>query len=109
MHPLKKVVFWVVCFQSACRRYHLMKLNDIKCKNAKSFEPPTKSPRKLADGEGLYMWVMPNGKKYWRLKYKINGKPKELAIGVYPEVSLKEARDKKTAARKLLAWSTPIF
>ena len=86
-----------------------MKLNDIKCKNAKSFEPPTKSPRKLADGEGLYMWVMPNGKKYWRLKYKINGKPKELAIGVYPEVSLKEARDKKTAARKLLAWSTPIF
>ena len=80
-----------------------MKLNDTKCKNAKPFAPPSKSPRKLADGEGLYLWVMPNGKKYWRLKYKILGKPKELALGVYPEVTLKEARNKKMAARKLLA------
>ena len=80
-----------------------MKLNDIICKTAKPNEPPSKSPRKLADGEGLYLWVMPNGAKYWRLKYRINGKPKELSMGVYPEVSLKDARDKKAMARKMLA------
>ncbi len=80
-----------------------MKLSDIACKNAKPFEPPKKTPRKLADGEGLYLWVMPNGKKYWRLKYRYNGKPKELALGIYPEISLKEARDKKLEARKLIA------
>ena len=80
-----------------------MKLNDITCRTAKPFDPPSKTPRKLADGEGLYLWVMPNGKKYWRLKYRFNGKPKELAIGVYPEISLKEARDKKAEARKLVA------
>lgn len=80
-----------------------MKLNDLTCKTAKPNPPPSKTPRKLADGEGLYLWVMPNGKKYWRLKYRLNGKPKEYAIGVYPEVSLKEARDKKYEARKILA------
>lgn len=80
-----------------------MKLNDLTCKTAKPNPPPSKTPRKLADGEGLYLWVMPNGKKYWRFKYRYLGKPKEYAIGVYPEVSLKEARAEKYKARKLLA------
>ncbi len=80
-----------------------MKLNDITCKAAQPSDPPSKSPRKLADGEGLYLWVMPNGAKYWRIKHRFNQKPKELALGVYPEFSLKEAREKKVAARKLLA------
>lgn len=77
-----------------------MKLNDTKCKNAKPNDPPSKMPRKLADGEGLYLWVMPDGAKYWRFAYRYNGKQKTLALGVYPEISLKEAREKKLEARK---------
>jgi hypothetical protein len=75
-----------------------MKLTDLKCKNAK----PTAKPWKLADGAGMYLEVMPNGSKYWRLKYRINGKEKRLALGVYPEVSLADAREKREAARKLI-------
>lgn len=75
-----------------------MKLTDIKCKNAKT----AAKPLKLADGAGMYLEVMPNGSKYWRLKYRINGKEKRLALGVYPETSLADARDKRQKARKLL-------
>lgn len=75
-----------------------MKLSDITCRNAK---PEAKS-RKLSDGGGLYLEVMPTGSKYWRLKYRHGGKEKRLALGVYPEVSLKEARDKRDKARKLI-------
>jgi len=80
-----------------------MKLNDTKCKNSKPFPAPSKTPRKLADGEGLYLWVMPNRAKYWRFHYRFENKNKILAIGVYPEISLKEARDKKIQLRKLLS------
>ncbi len=76
-----------------------MKLTNTTCKNAK---PGTKA-RKISDGDGMYLEVMPNGSKYWRLKYRILGKEKRLALGVYPEVSLNEARDKRAQARKLLA------
>ncbi len=76
-----------------------MPLTDIVCKNTK----PSDKSRKLADGNGLYLEVSPNGGKYWRLKYRFAGKEKRLALGVYPEVSLSEARDKRTQARKLLA------
>lgn len=79
-----------------------MKLNDKQCKNAKPNSQPSKTPRKLSDGEGLSLWVMPDESKYWRLAYRFNGKQKTLALGVYPETSLKEARDAKLAARKLL-------
>ncbi|MBL1147365.1 MAG: integrase arm-type DNA-binding domain-containing protein [Pseudomonadota bacterium] len=86
-----------------------MKLTDNQCKNAKPMEPPSKAPRKLADGQGLYLWVMPNGAKYWRYTYRVPSsqegqkKQKTLALGVYPEISLKEARDKKLEARKLVS------
>lgn len=80
-----------------------MKLTDIKCKTAQPFEPPPKSPRKLSDGGGLYLWVMPNGAKYWRFKYRFGGKTHEMALGVYPEISLKDARDKRIEARQLLS------
>lgn len=80
-----------------------MKLTDSQCKNAQPMEPPSKAPRKLADGQGLYLWVMPNGAKYWRFTYRINGKQKTQALGVYPEVSLKEARNKRLEARKLVS------
>jgi integrase len=58
---------------------------------------------KLADSGGLYLLVQPNGSKYWRLKYRIAGKEKVLAIGVYPDVKLSEARTKRDAAKKLIS------
>lgn len=74
-------------------------LSDAAVRNAK---PKTKF-YKLADGEGLFLLVMPNGSKYWRLKYFFAGKEKLLALGVYPDVSLSEARDRRAQARKVLA------
>lgn len=79
-----------------------MPLTDKACKAAKPSPTPSKTPRKLADGQGLYLFVMPNGAKYWRLLYRFNGKQKTYALGVYPEVTLKDAREKKRLARKLL-------
>jgi integrase len=76
-----------------------MKLNDVAVRKAK---PETK-PYKMADGGGMYIEVMPNGSKYWRLKYRINGKEKRLALGVYPDVPLALARERRDDARKLLA------
>ncbi len=76
-----------------------MALTDTTCKNIK----PSDKPRKMADGGGLYLEIMPSGSKYWRLKYRFNGKEKRLAFGVYPEVSLKDAREKRDNARKLLS------
>jgi hypothetical protein len=65
-----------------------MSLTDTGCKNAQ----PSEKSRKVSDSKGLYLEVMPNGSKYWRLKYRFVGKEKRLALGVYPEVTLKEAR-----------------
>ncbi len=59
-------------------------------------------PYKLFDGEGMYLLVTPSGGKYWRLKYRFAGKEKTLALGVYPDVGLADARVKRTDARKLL-------
>ncbi|WP_449758005.1 Arm DNA-binding domain-containing protein, partial [Erwinia persicina] len=64
---------------------------------------PKEKPYKLADGGGLYLEVATSGSRYWRLKYRYAGKEKRLAFGVYPEVSLAEARDKREAAKKVLA------
>ncbi len=75
-----------------------MALNDIKCKNAK----PKEKSYKLADEKGLYLEIMPNGSKYWRHKYRFNKKEKRIAYGVYPEVTLAEAREKRDISRKLL-------
>lgn len=75
------------------------KLTETAVKNAKAKDKAFK----LADGAGLYLEVMPNGSKYWRLKYRFGSKEKRLALGVYPDVSLKAARIKKQDARKLLA------
>jgi len=74
-------------------------LTDTSVKSAK----PTAKEYKLSDGHGLYLLVKPNGGKYWRLKYYFLDKEKLLAFGVYPDVSLKDARLKRDAARKLLA------
>lgn len=80
------------------RRCPQMPLTDIVCKTAK----PSEKPRKIADEKGLYLEVMPNGGKYFRMKYRFGGKEKRIAFGVYPEISLKEAREKCLEARKLI-------
>ena len=73
-------------------------LTDIALKRAK---PGAKAYR-LYDEKGLYLEVAPNGGKYWRYKYRIGEKEKRLSLGVYPEVGLKEAREKVGAARDLV-------
>lgn len=60
-------------------------------------------PRKLADEKGLFLLVTPKGGKWWRLKYRFGGKEKLLSLGVYDDVSLKSARDRRDEARRLLA------
>jgi len=75
-----------------------MPLNDIACKG---FKPESKSYKK-SDEKGLYLEIMPNGSKYWHLKYRFNKKENRLSFGVYPEISLKEAREKRDEARKLI-------
>ncbi|MFT6491126.1 MAG: integrase [Porticoccus sp.] len=64
---------------------------------------PKSKAYKLAVEKGLYLQVMPNGSKYWRLKYRFGGKEKVLALGVHPETNLKLAREKREEARKLLS------
>lgn len=58
---------------------------------------------KLFDERGLYLEVAPSGGKWWRLKYRIDGKEKRLSLGVYPDVDLRDARERRDAARKLVA------
>ncbi len=76
-----------------------MPLSDTALRNAK----PNRKTAKLFDGRGLYLEVSPAGGKWWRLKYRFDGKEKRVSLGVYPDVSLKDARDRRDAARKLLA------
>jgi len=76
-----------------------MPLTDAAVRNAK----PTEKPRKLSDEKGLFLLIQPSGSKYWRQKYRFEGKEKLLALGVYPDVSLAEARARRDEARKLLA------
>jgi hypothetical protein len=74
-------------------------LTDKAVKSVRS-EP---KPRKLFDGAGLFLLVTPAGSKLWRQKYRYAGKEKQLALGTYPKIGLREARERSEAARKLLA------
>ena len=76
-----------------------MPLTDTAIRNAK----PSDKARKMFDSRGLYLEVSPRGGKWWRLKYRFAGKEKRLSLGVYPDVSLKMARERRDEARKLLA------
>lgn len=75
------------------------KLTDIEIRTAK----PAEQIRKLVDGKGLQLWIMPNGGKYWRYDYRFLGKRKLLALGTYPDLTLERARTKVEEARRLLA------
>lgn len=74
-------------------------LTDTQIRSLKSLH----SPRKLFDGRGLYLLVAPNGGRYWRYNYRIDGKFKTLALGIYPDVPLAKARVRHQLARQLLA------
>lgn len=76
-----------------------MALSDTAVRNIKA----GLKPMKLFDGRGLYLEVAPSGGKWWRLKYRFEGKEKRLSLGVYPDVSLKAARDRREECRKLLS------
>ena len=72
-----------------------MKLTDIQIRNLTE-------PGKYADGFGLYLELSKTGSKYWRMKYRYGGKEKRLAFGVYPAITLKDARAQGTSARQVL-------
>jgi hypothetical protein len=74
-------------------------LNDTKLRGAK----PKDRPYKLGDYDGLSLLVQPTGSKWWRFRYHFAGKEKMLSLGTYPEVSLRDARDRRDAARKQVA------
>ncbi|MDZ4277183.1 MAG: integrase arm-type DNA-binding domain-containing protein [Erythrobacter sp.] len=76
-----------------------MPLTDVAIRNAK----PREKPYKVGDTLGLFLLVQPSGGKLWRVKYRIDGKEKKLAIGIYPQVGLAEARRRRDAARELVA------
>lgn len=76
-----------------------MPLTDVAIRNAK----PGAKAIKLSDGSGMFLLVTPAGGKLWRLKYRLDGKEKLLAMGAYPQVSLSDARKRREDARALLA------
>ena len=76
-----------------------MPLNDTRIRAAKA----DARPYKLGDFDGLSLHVQPNDSKWWRFRYRFLSKEKMLSLGTYPEVSLLEARERRDAARKLVA------
>jgi len=76
-----------------------MPLTDVMIRNAK----PTAKSFKLYDAGGLYLEISPSGGKWWRLKYRFNGKENRISLGVYPDVTLSNARERRSEARKKLA------
>jgi hypothetical protein len=73
-------------------------VNDTRVRSAKACERQIK----LFDGGGLYLLIQPHGSKLWRLAYRFGGKQKTLALGVYPTITLKQAREKRDKAKLLL-------
>ncbi len=75
-----------------------MPLSDVAVKNAK----PDKKTVRLFDGGGLYLEISSNGGKWWRFKYRFQNKEKRISLGVYPDVTLKEARKRREESRRLV-------
>jgi hypothetical protein len=76
-----------------------MSLTDVVVRNAKAQAKTTK----LFDERGLYLEISPSGGKWWRLKYRIHGKEKRLSLGVYPDIKLKQARERRDELRRSVA------
>ena len=79
-----------------------MSLTDTAVRLAK----PRERAYRLSDGRGLCLLIQPNGSKWWRFRYRFQGTEKMLSLGIYPDVPLSEARDRREAARKTLATGT---
>jgi hypothetical protein len=77
----------------------VMPLTDTRVRTAKSHD----RPYKLSDGGGMYLLVKPDGGRYWRMDYRVVGKRRTLAFGIYPTVTLLVARTRREEARRLLA------
>jgi integrase len=77
-------------------------LTDLAIRRAQ----PGPKPLRLSDGRGLYLEVAPSGGKWWRWKYRHAGKEKLLSMGTYPDITLKQARERRDQARGLLATGT---
>ncbi|TBO43479.1 Arm DNA-binding domain-containing protein [Pedobacter kyonggii] len=76
-----------------------MPLTDLQCLNAK----PHTNKYKRTDDQGLFLVIMPNGKRYWRYKYRIHGIERGISFGQYPIITLAEAREKRFETQKLIA------
>ena len=76
-----------------------MSLTDVSVRSIKASEKPLK----LFDERGLFLLVTPSGGKWWRLKYRFEGKEKSLSLGTYPDTPLKLAREARDHARKMVA------
>ena len=76
-----------------------MPLTDTAIKNTK----PSDKTKKLYDSGGLYLELSPRGGKWWLFKYRFGGKETRLSMGTYPDISLKDARDRRDDARKLVS------
>jgi hypothetical protein len=92
------MVFFMVHTQTS-RRCTMMALSDTTLRCLKAGPKDVKK----SDGRGLYLLVKTSGGRLWRWNYSFDGKQKTLALGSYPDVSLRDARDRCDAARKLLA------
>ena len=86
-------------FRTSASERKAMPITHAQIVNAK----PREKPYRLFDGRGLYVEISPSGGRWWRFKYRINGKEKRLSLGVYPDVSLKAARDRLDEVRRQLA------
>ena len=73
-----------------------MPLTNLQVKQAK----PKDKAYKLADAKGMYLYVNAKGQKYWRMDYRYGGKRNTLALGVYPGISLADARDRRDNAKQ---------
>ena len=76
-----------------------MPLTDVRIRSLK----PADKPHKYSDGGGLFLFIPPSGSKLWRMAYRFEGKSRLLSFGAYPAVSLKDARERRDEARRLLA------
>lgn len=76
-----------------------MPLSDTAIRAAK----PKEKTYLMTDGEGMYLEITPAGGKWWRFKYRFDGKQKRISLGTYPDTGLKEAREKRQEVRRLLA------
>jgi hypothetical protein len=94
--PQNLLVYVLVSKPKWC--WYRAMLTDLEVKRAK----PGDRLHKLSDGAGLQLWVQPNGSKLWRMAYRFGGRQKVLALGVYPQMALKEAREARETARRHL-------